>query len=249
MKTPKKTTSSALTRRDALKASGLALGGLVSGGGECYLPPEPGVECYLRPEEVGQCYPTHCNTQRYSYFDNLKTITPWGINYKGELTGTKLGANEMRITFLGSVIPPVRRAQQEMSVFVEVGWNDQENKPLDQFVFDCGSGVCANYGAMGISYGRMDKVFLSHLHADHMSDLSHIYTFGPSLDRKSPLYVWGPSKSNLIYTDSNDVSYGPYDDGLQTLCEMLHNPAVALGEFQLPNLGLLGLSYPSANPG
>ncbi|MEI7633226.1 MAG: MBL fold metallo-hydrolase [bacterium] len=163
---------------------------------------------------VGECYPTRQNTQRYSYFDRLRTFVP----------GTPLEPDEMRITFLGSMIPPVRRAQQEMSVFVEVGWFIDENgveRPRDQFVFDCGSGVCANYGAMGIPFGRMDKVFLCHLHGDHMSDLSNIYCFGPSADRKSPLYVWGPSASNITYKDLNKVISGPYDDGLTTYCQML----------------------------
>ena len=72
-----------------------------------------------------------------------------------------------------------------MSIFVEVGpWVPDPNggfgKATDSFVFDCGAGVLTNYSAMGISASRMDKVFISHLHADHMSDLSAIYCFGPS---------------------------------------------------------------------
>ncbi|MDQ1257890.1 MAG: ribonuclease [Candidatus Hydrogenedentes bacterium] len=46
---------------------------------------------------------------------------------------------------------------------------------------------------MQIQYSRMDKVFLTHLHGDHTSDLITIYCFGPSVDRKVPLRVWGPS--------------------------------------------------------
>ena len=50
----------------------------------------------------------------------------------------------MRITFLGSSDPPRTLAQRMMSIFVEVGWDSTRGQPLDQFVFDCGSGVCAN---------------------------------------------------------------------------------------------------------
>jgi ribonuclease Z len=39
----------------------------------------------------------------------------------------------------------------------------------------------------------MDKVFLTHLHGDHLSDLVTLYCFGPSLDRKTPLRLFGPS--------------------------------------------------------
>jgi ribonuclease Z len=94
-------------------------------------------------------------------------------------------SNEMRISFFGTWYTP-RPNQACNSVFVELGNGDS-------FVFDCGSGVVSRYVAMGVAYSRMDKVFLTHLHGDHMSDLATIYCFGPASDRKSPLHVWGPS--------------------------------------------------------
>jgi ribonuclease Z len=97
----------------------------------------------------------------------------------------KLAPDEMRITFMGTCFIP-RLKQEANSVFVEVGNGDS-------FIFDCGSGVTAKYVACGVPYSRMDKIFLTHLHADHTSDLIFIYCFGPSVDRKTPLYVWGPS--------------------------------------------------------
>jgi len=63
----------------------------------------------------------------------------------------------------------------------------------------------------------MDKVFITHIHGDHMNDLTHIYTFGPSLDRKSPLYVWGQTKSGV----PDPVTGVIYDDGLHAYCERL----------------------------
>jgi ribonuclease Z len=99
--------------------------------------------------------------------------------------GEKLAADEMRITFMGSCFIP-RLKQAANSVFVELGNGDS-------FIFDCGSGVTAKYVACGVPYSRMDKIFLTHLHADHMSDLLFIYCFGPSTDRKTPLFICGPS--------------------------------------------------------
>ena len=104
--------------------------------------------------------------------------------------GTPLYADEMRITFCGTWYTP-RIRQACNSVFVELGSDSGE--PRDQFVFDCGSGVVAKYVALGVPYSRMDKIFLTHLHGDHMSDLTTIYCFGPAADRKSALRVWGPS--------------------------------------------------------
>ncbi len=143
---------------------------------------------------------------RYSYFENLETFKP----------GTPLKPDEMRITFMGSGFPPARRAQESMSIFVEVGGDDQ--READQFIFDIGSGVSANYVAMGVGYGMMDKIFLTHLHSDHMGDLDYVYTMGPSTDRKYPLYVWGPGNSGV---KSPMPSSRLYDDGTQAFCKNL----------------------------
>lgn len=94
---------------------------------------------------------------------------------------------QMRITFCGTWYTP-RINQACNSVFVELG-----NENNDSFVFDCGSGVASRYIALGVPWSRMDKIFLTHLHGDHMSDLMTIYCFGPSGDRKTPLQIWGPS--------------------------------------------------------
>lgn len=159
--------------------------------------------------------PTYKSNATYSYFQTLPAFDPL----------TPLASNEMRITFMGSMIPlPVRLAQAEMSVFVEVGWTpdptDQvyQGRAVDQFVFDCGAGSSANYAASLVGFRRMDKVFINHLHGDHMSDLTHIYTFGPSGDRKSPLYVFGQSPS-LVESPTNSQIY--YNDGVSNFCAHL----------------------------
>ena len=140
-----------------------------------------------------------------SYFDSLPVFTP----------GEPLDPNEMRITILGSSCIP-RLSQECNSVFVEVGSGDQ-------FVFDCGTGVVAKYNAMGIPMSKMDKIFFTHLHADHTSDLTHIYCFGPSGDRKSPLFIWGPQNSGFTYIDPLNNVRGPYNDGTRTFCENFRN--------------------------
>jgi ribonuclease Z len=64
----------------------------------------------------------------------------------------------------------------------------------------------------------MDKIFLTHLHADHMSDLSHIYCFGPGGGRFSPLYVWGPGPSGV---KSPRPPRRLYNDGTNAFCKNL----------------------------
>jgi ribonuclease Z len=75
---------------------------------------------------------------------------------------------------------------------------------------------------MNIGFGRMDKIFLTHLHGDHMSDLVHLYCFGPTADRKSPLFIWGPGRSgvaNPYFPDKSAREY--YKDGTRDFCAHL----------------------------
>ncbi len=170
-----------LTRRKLLRGTGIVLGGLAVAGRAAAAQPV----CSLG---TGDCYDKGSQPERdhYSVFENLDPIDPI-------LSPVKAG--ELRITFMGSAFPPARPAQQMMSVFVEVG--ETATTKADQFIFDCGSGVMSNYNAMNIGFKRMDKVFINHLHGDHMSDLTAIYCFGPATDRKKPLYVWGPGPSGV----------------------------------------------------
>jgi len=123
--------------------------------------------------------------------------------------GEQLAPDEMRITFMGTSVVP-RVAQECNSVFVETGNGDS-------FVFDQGSGVTAKYSAMGVPPSRMTKLFLTHLHGDHTSDIITLYCFGPSQDRKTPLNVFGPTRSGLT-----DPATGlNIDDGTQAFCNRL----------------------------
>lgn len=204
-----------VTRRNALKASGVALGALAIGGAH-----ETLAQCLPN----APCYPVDPNkTQEYSYFNNLKASAPLALY-------TPLLDNEMRISFMGSTFPLARRAQMEMSVFVEVGpWVpgqgpgitptfDPYGRATDSFIFDLGTGSSTNYSAMGIAFRKMDKLFINHLHADHMGDLSQVYCFGPGYDRLSPMYVWGPGPSGV---KSPRPPRRLYDDGTRAFCKNL----------------------------
>jgi ribonuclease Z len=188
--------STHLSRRDFLKMQALAMGGVALAGSGVYR----AVASEICRSE-GSCIDPDSSDQKNTLFAELPTCC---IN-------EPLGEGEMRITFLGTSCTPML-SQQGVSVYVEVGPTTKIghlNVPLDYAMFDCGMGVLANYIAAGIPYGRMNKIFIAHLHADHMSELSAIYCFGESADRKFPLYVWGPSKSGR----RDPVSHQIYEDG------------------------------------
>ena len=125
-----------------LALGGLAIGGAVIGSGAGKALADQNCTCPDGPTCDWSNYPNTTHQQQYSYFESLDPFNPYNPNTK--TTIAPLGKDEMRITFLGSCIPPVRRAQQMMSVFVEVGWDSKRARPSDQFVFNCGSGVFAN---------------------------------------------------------------------------------------------------------
>jgi ribonuclease Z len=96
---------------------------------------------------------------------------------------------EIRVTVLGSGNPWVTRAQSSGSVLVEIG-----NAERDIFILDLGTGSLANYASLKLPVNKLDKVFLTHLHADHIADLitlSGSYSKVGRADR--PIAVWGPS--------------------------------------------------------
>ena len=101
----------------------------------------------------------------------------------------KVEDGEMRVTVLGSGNPWVTRGQASASILVEVG-NDER----DLLVFDLGSGSLANYASLKLPVNKLNKVFLTHLHADHTGDVITLSGSYSKVGRADgPVYLWGPS--------------------------------------------------------
>ena len=116
---------------------------------------------------------------------------------------------ELRVTVLGSGNPWVTRAQSCGSILVEVG-----NPQRDLLVFDLGSGSLANFASLKLSVNALDKVFITHLHADHTSDLITLfgsYRKSGRVDRG--VQVWGPSGSEPRFGTNHFV------DGIRQACQ------------------------------
>lgn len=105
----------------------------------------------------------------------------------------KLGPEEMRVIALGTGNPDLRKSQVASSWFVELGNGDK-------FFFDVGSGSQVNFPMLQVSFRDADKVFLSHLHVDHVGDLDTLWLSGWVSNRYDrPLRVWGPSGAKKKY--------------------------------------------------
>ena len=99
-----------------------------------------------------------------------------------------LAIDEIRVTILGSGDPFVKKGQASASVLVEVGNNEH-----DVFFFDLGSSSLANFDSLGFPVTSTTKVFLSHLHADHVGDMPTLLWSLAKSGRRDPVEVWGPA--------------------------------------------------------
>lgn len=102
-----------------------------------------------------------------------------------------LAPDEVRVTILGSGDPFVRPAQASASVLIEVG-----NEDRDLFFFDLGSGALKNFDGLRLPVTATTKVFLTHLHADHVGDMATLVFSLAKAGRRDPVEVWGPASSN-----------------------------------------------------
>ncbi len=105
------------------------------------------------------------------------------VYYPGTET---LAKDEIRVTACGTGLPAARRSQAATCFLIEAGNGEK-------FLFDIGTGSMANIAAMMIPYQYLDKVFLSHLHTDHMGDILGLWAGGWTAGRPNALRVWGPS--------------------------------------------------------
>ena len=97
-----------------------------------------------------------------------------------------LADSEIRVTVLGSGDPFIKRSQASGSLLIEVG-----NPEKDLFFFDLGSGALANFSSMLLPVESTTKVFLSHLHADHIGDIPGLLGSFAKNGRVDPVEIWG----------------------------------------------------------
>jgi len=90
----------------------------------------------------------------------------------------ELAPDEMRVVALGTGMPSVRPKQAAACFLVELGNGDK-------FLFDLGSGCHERLAAQKIPYDFIDKVFIGHLHVDHMGDLPSFWLGGTVMNRLS----------------------------------------------------------------
>lgn len=62
----------------------------------------------------------------------------------------------------------------------------------DLFLFDCGEGTQVSLRSLNLRWKRINTIFISHTHADHITGLPGILMLSAQVDRTEPLVIIGP---------------------------------------------------------
>ena len=102
-------------------------------------------------------------------------------------------SSDFRVTLLGTGHPEPLVERFGPSTLVEAG--DQK------LLFDCGRGTIQRTHQIYPDATDIDKLFLTHLHSDHITGLLDLWITGFLYDRKeNPLRIWGPKGTKqMIY--------------------------------------------------
>ncbi len=64
----------------------------------------------------------------------------------------------------------------------------------DLFLFDGGEGTQVSLRRLNLKWKKINAIFISHTHADHVTGLPGILMLSAQVDRTEPLYIFGPPK-------------------------------------------------------
>ena len=75
----------------------------------------------------------------------------------------------------------------------------------DLFLFDCGEGTQVSLKRLNLKWKKIDAIFISHTHADHVTGLPGILMLNSQVERTEPLYIYGPPKIREYVETSRSV--------------------------------------------
>lgn len=92
----------------------------------------------------------------------------------------------------------------------------------EMFLFDCGEGTQVSLKMLNLSWKKIGRIFISHMHADHVTGLPGLLMLSSQVDRDEPLYIYGPTRLGE-YIDSSrrildmyinyDIHFIPVEEG------------------------------------
>ena len=62
------------------------------------------------------------------------------------------------------------------------------------FLFDCGEGTQVSLRRLNLRWKKISVIFVSHMHADHVTGIPGLLMLSSQVDRDDPLYIIGPPR-------------------------------------------------------
>lgn len=105
-----------------------------------------------------------------------------------------VSSQSIKVTLLGTGAPQPTMDRFGAATLVEAGGT--------YFLFDCGRGVTQRLWQKKIGAGKVNRLFLTHLHSDHIVGIPDLWLLGlmPAAfgNRKQPFEVWGPAGTSQM---------------------------------------------------
>jgi ribonuclease Z len=124
--------------------------------------------------------------------------------------------SDFKVTLLGTASPSPRPTRFGPSTLIEAG--DQK------LIIDAGRGVPIRLWQIKVPMGKIDVLFITHYHSDHISGIPDLWLTGwlspPFGQRKTPFHVIGPTGAkslmeNLVKAYSLDIKTRSADEKLR----------------------------------
>lgn len=72
-------------------------------------------------------------------------------------------------------------------------------------LFDCGEGTQVSLKKLNLKWKKISRIFISHMHADHVTGLPGMLMLSSQVDRTEPLHIYGPAKLKEYIDSSRSI--------------------------------------------
>ena len=99
------------------------------------------------------------------------------------------------------------------------------------FLFDCGEGTQVSLKMLNLRWKQISSIFISHMHADHVTGLPGLLMLSSQVDRTEPLTIYGParladyiesSRKILDMSINYEIRCIPVEPGVIAECDEYH---------------------------